>query len=93
MPVPGTNPQVHVSVDPSPGFVVEPSNISVCLVGGNVAGLLSTRATPELAFQSEFTCVAPHGPDDPSTRTQSLGAPITVSNAPVESTIAARPLA
>jgi hypothetical protein len=55
--------------------------------------LLSTCATPELAFQSEFTCVAPHGPDDPSTRTQSLAAPITASNAPVESTIAARPLA
>jgi hypothetical protein len=66
-PPPGGS-QTHVSVDPSPGFLVEPSKINAKRTGA-------------------------HGPDDPSTRTQSLDAPVTASNAPVEFTIAARPLA
>src|ERR1035437_2752653 len=37
--------------------------------------------------------VPPHGPDVPSTRTQSVGAPVTVSIAPVELTNAPRPAA
>src|ERR1035437_6578121 len=35
----------------------------------------------------------PHGPDVPSTRTQSVGAPVTVSIAPLEFTNATRPTA
>src|ERR1035438_6902292 len=37
--------------------------------------------------------VPPHGPDVPSTRTQSVETPVTVSRAPVGSTNATRPAA
>src|ERR1022692_4248749 len=37
--------------------------------------------------------VPPHGPEDPSTRTQSPGVPATVSRAPVGLTYATRPAA